>query len=150
MLRTSSPKTAHFLLSHSLYALLTLTLLSPSIEAATWYLKSGGTGSGNSWENASGYIQNTIKTATDGDEIWIAEGTYIEAITITANIALYGGFTGTETTREQRDRLTHPTILNSEGISSTVITVSGEITVLDGLKVTGGSKGVDYSYVSSS
>ena len=57
-----------------------------------------------------------------GDEIWVAAGTYPEHIKnktagpsgseVAVDTALYGGFAGTETARDQRNWQTNLTILD--------------------------------------
>ncbi len=122
-----------------LCTLLFLVTSQHSAEAATWYLKPGGTGAGTSWTEAAGNIQATIHSAVSEDEIWAASGTYHEAISMATGIALYGGFTGTETTRDQRDWTANKTILNATGFNSSVVTVSHvQGTLLDGFTITGG------------
>ncbi|GAB5522092.1 MAG: hypothetical protein RhofKO_43430 [Rhodothermales bacterium] len=72
----------------------------------------GGANDGTSWTNAYIDLQDALYCAIDGDEVWIAEGTYypvapgdpddideyerIESFVIPSGVALYGGFAGTE------------------------------------------------------
>ncbi|HSR21500.1 MAG TPA: choice-of-anchor Q domain-containing protein [Anaerolineales bacterium] len=64
-----------------------------------------------SWENACG-LQTALAMARRGDEIWVQTGVYTPApdtrsleatFQLRDGVALYGGFAGTETTRDQRD-----------------------------------------------
>ena len=72
----------------------------------------GNTATGASWDSATN-LQRALATATEGDEIWVAEGTYVpdegqgqtddsigSSFSINNGIALFGGFAGTESTRE--------------------------------------------------
>ncbi len=79
---------------------------------------------GDSWFNAFSSLQTAINIAGDGDQIWVAAGTYlptqkINGITnrhktfhINNDIQIFGGFSGTETTLNQRDWQAYPTILS--------------------------------------
>ena len=94
-------------------------LLSVQLSAKTiYYVKSGATGTGTSWSNASGSIQAMIDEASPGDEIWIAGGTYVappvgdgtewwrvsQSFILKSGISLFGGFKGIENSLEQRDK----------------------------------------------
>ncbi|GAA4463211.1 hypothetical protein GCM10023189_40980 [Nibrella saemangeumensis] len=125
-----------------------------------------GTGDGSSWANASGDLQGTINTlyAPEGAEVWVAAGTYKPTSTTNRsvsfqmknNVAIYGGFVGTETARSQRPsvNLTTPssstlsgdigTIGNSADNSYHVIYHQSGLNLnssamLDGFVITGGN-----------
>lgn len=78
------------------------------------YVKSGGTGNGTSWNDAAGSIQEQIDNAEAGDEIWVAAGIYYpekqtsetdvrsKTFLLKDGVNLYGGFTGDETSIEDR------------------------------------------------
>ncbi|MCB9265881.1 MAG: gliding motility-associated C-terminal domain-containing protein [Lewinellaceae bacterium] len=88
-------------------------------------------GCGASWAQAYPNLQDAL-SATDSGEIWVARGTYrpVECSPCTGtdreqsfpmknNVALYGGFAGTEANREERDIQANPTILSGDiGLSS--------------------------------
>ncbi|TRX66449.1 choice-of-anchor Q domain-containing protein [Carboxylicivirga sp. M1479] len=84
------------------------------------YVKSGANGDGSSWENAFGTMQEALSVAVEGDELWIAEGTYYPTddddrnvnFSIQSAIYLYGGFAGDETALEDRNWRSHPTIIS--------------------------------------
>lgn len=92
-------------------------LLSVQLSAKTiYYVKSGATGTGTSWSNASGSIQDMIDEASPGDEVWIAGGTYYpekeyewssskdRTFKLKSGVSLYGGFFGSETSIQQRKK----------------------------------------------
>jgi hypothetical protein len=103
-----------------------LLLSSGTAQAATtWYVKSGGTGSGNgSWGAAapSAQLATIIAGAASGDQVWVAAGTYYPttgasrtaAFTLKSGVLVYGGFNGTETTLGARNWITNVTILSGD------------------------------------
>ncbi len=132
--------------------------------------RASGANDGSSWANAYTDLQSalTITTIRD-DQVWVAAGAYTPSSTddrsatfrLIAGVAIYGGFGGGETDRDQRDQDTHATILSGdlrgddppgtptytsvEGAmadnSYHVVTSSGAdaATVLDGLTIVGGN-----------
>ena len=83
-----------------------------------------GAGDGTSWSDAYTELSDALSIATEGDEIWVAEGTYLPGgenanrdalFFLDVNIKLYGGFTGTESTLSDRGSYQdHPTILSGD------------------------------------
>lgn len=75
------------------------------------YVKTGGTGDGSSWPNASGDLQAMIN-APGVQQVWVAGGIFRPTTTesdprrasfrMKNNVAIYGGFTGTETSLTAR------------------------------------------------
>jgi len=106
-----------------------------------------GANNGSSWQNA--YIDLTLAvTAASGPgaEVWVAEGTYLEFITLTDGVHLYGGFAGGETLRSQRDWDLHPTIIdgstaNDGSPAPHVVVCGGANATLDGFTITGAAGG---------
>jgi predicted outer membrane repeat protein len=132
---------------------------------ATRYVKPFPVGRGDcsSWANAC-YLQDALFYSKSGDEIWVAEGDHYPdqglwqtdidpyaSFVLKENVAVYGGFAGTETDRDQRDWQAHPTFLSGdvdnnddEGLTGRnayhVVNASGlsASTILDGFNITGG------------
>jgi hypothetical protein len=67
---------------------------------------------GTSWATAFPLVQQGINSANDGDEIWVAEATYFESVTLKGGVALYGGFAGGESQRGERNYTNHLSILD--------------------------------------
>ena len=107
-----------------------------------------GTGDCLSWVNAC-TLQTALNNAAIGNEIWVAAGTHKPTTVIDLwatfqlknGVAVYGGFSGTETARDQRDFVANVTILSGDlniaNVFHVVTGVSGA--VLDGFTITGGN-----------
>ncbi|AUC85094.1 hypothetical protein CW731_07230 [Polaribacter sp. ALD11] len=88
------------------------------------FVKSDATGNnnGSNWANAYTNLDNAITNTLAGEEIWMAAGTYKphtsnRTVYYTINkkdLRIYGGFIGTETTRNQRDFIANKTILSGD------------------------------------
>jgi uncharacterized repeat protein (TIGR02543 family) len=140
-----------------------------SAEAAILYAKptAAGDGSCDSWDNA-GALHTALTNAADGDEIWVMAGTHKPDTTGLVNpreasfdlkngVAIYGGFSGTETLRTQRDWETNITILsgdlngddsgftnNTENTYHVVMGATGA--VIDGVTISGGNANAGNPY----
>ncbi len=91
-----------------------------------------GMNTGYSWEDAFTDLTTALENAVAGQEIWVAMGTYVPSkclttaqetcdqrprnrtFTLPAGVAIYGGFAGTETSRDERDWETNQTILSGD------------------------------------
>lgn len=116
------------LLGTCLLLLLTLPTLGQRIR----YVDAAATGesTGNSWDSAHTLLQDALVLAQEGDEIWVAAGTYKPVIPLSTGgtsfgerlasfelkngVALYGGFAGHETALNQRDVVINATILSCD------------------------------------
>ena len=103
-------------------------------------------GNGTSWVQAYKTIEAAISGEGENEEFWIAEGTYLPAYTLDPRTGseFYGGFSGSETTRSQRNIGLYPTVINGSAASARILYVSSLVTGvrLDGLTFTKGT-GVD-------
>ncbi|HQL94865.1 MAG TPA: PASTA domain-containing protein [Candidatus Hydrogenedentes bacterium] len=94
---------------------------------------------GRSWDGAFPSIQAALDAAYDagGGEIWVRGGTYTglegTLLVMRQGVALYGGFAGGETVREQRDWVRNPTVLDGEDTRRCV--VGAQNAILDGFVV---------------
>ncbi len=101
---------------------------------------------GVTWTSAYTNLQDALAVATDGTEIWVAEGVYYpdegrgqtnDAITasfaLKDGVEIYGGFAATETQRSQRDYAANVTVLsgdidgNDSTLSNGVVSVAANI-----------------------
>ena len=98
-------------------------------------------GPGNDWDNAYHTVAAGLAAAVSGDDVWVAKGTYVERITLKEGAALYGGFAGTEDTRDMRSFSTNPTILDGNLGGPVVTCLSGatSTTRIDGFTIRNGS-----------
>jgi hypothetical protein len=141
-----------------------MPLTQPTAQAATIVrVKPGGStsaGCGSTWATAC-ELQTALTAAVAGTEIWVAAGIYKpgtnreDTFQLKSGVALYGGFAGTETAREQRDWEAHLTVLSGDiGVEDDisdnnyhVVTGSGvDVTaILDGFTITeGNSEGSEW------
>lgn len=112
-------------------------------------------GNGLTWANALQNLQSALAVATAGDEIWLAAGVYKPTSTtnraisfdLKDNVAIYGGFAGTESARNQRNWTANLSVLsgdigtveNNSDNSLHVVSVSGKTSTLDGIQITAGN-----------
>jgi len=101
-------------------------------------------GDGASWETAFNHPQNALDAAREGDEVWVAQGSYGpfdssggEVIRLESGVAVLGGFAGTELEPGQRAPGSAVTVLDGQGSSYHVVT-GADRAILDGFTITGG------------
>ena len=104
----------------------------------TIYVKHDAVGNndGSSWTDAYTDLQDALVIAQPGHEIWVAQGVYYPApnaldrtatFELQDGVPLYGGFTGMETEREQRDWEANVTVLSGD-LDRNDITTNGVVT----------------------
>ena len=103
-----------------------------------------GQADGSSWENAYTDLKRAIAAADNGSEIWLSAGLYSpgesvnDTFLIEKDIAIYGGFEGTES-QLSRDWQTNETLLSGEELVAQVVKTNSENgAVLDGITIIGG------------
>jgi len=98
-----------------------------------------------SWMTAAVHPQDAMDRAVDGDQIWVAAGSYgrrspndTVLLEMKPGVRVLGGFTGGETDAAQRDPVNHRPILDCSDHCSQVI-VGATRATLDGFVVRGGA-----------
>jgi hypothetical protein len=117
------------------------------VPKAVWHVSpSGDDGKdGLSWGAARKTVGSALGSALGGDEVWVASGAYAEGISPAAGVALYGGFAGTETGRDQRNWKNNATILDASGSAGSVLTCAFRGILVDGFTLRNGYSGVAIS-----
>jgi hypothetical protein len=121
----------------------------PSMDVVYVRADNAETQDGSSWETAYSSLQQAMNHAfSAGAEVWVAKGTYIpsqsgnreSSFMLRQGVAVYGGFSGTETDRSQRDALANETLLSGDlgGTHSYHVVVGADDALLDGFTITGG------------
>lgn len=119
-------------ISQFLFLIGFIFLSKTSFETTIYVNKfASGLNNGTSWLNAFNDLQDGLAIATSGDEIWVrgaavylpdqGTGDRTKSFQLKSGVELYGGFTGNETSINQRDFEAFPTILSGEiGSQSTI------------------------------
>lgn len=103
---------------------------------------------GSNWAHAKKTVQSGIDAASlNGGEVWVAAGTYNERIVLRSYAYLYGGFTGNENTKEERNWTENTSILDGNAEGSIVTTISGHwLSAIDGFTIRNGTGTLVNSY----
>ncbi|MDY6905383.1 MAG: choice-of-anchor Q domain-containing protein [Thermodesulfobacteriota bacterium] len=149
------------------FTILLMVLVGSTAWADVIYVDNSvaGLNDGSSWEDAFTSLESALVAATTGDELWVARGTYTPSAIKTGDddprgaafqlkngVAVYGGFSGEETVREDRDWESHTTIISGERGAADDDTDNcyhvfyhpsdlalDNTAVLDGVEISGGS-----------
>ena len=96
---------------------------------------------GMSWATAYSDLQSAVDAAPANAHVWVAEGRYTATgdavLNMRAAVALYGGFSGTEVYRDQRDWNARKSIIDGQEARRGVM--GADNATLDGFTVTRGS-----------
>jgi parallel beta-helix repeat protein len=98
---------------------------------------------GLTWATAKRTVQAGLDASANyisGGEVWVAQGTYTQQVTVSAFMHAYAGFAGTETNRSARDPGAHATILDGGGTPPVVFFENAGylVATLDGFTVQNG------------
>jgi predicted outer membrane repeat protein len=106
--------------SHYTSAPVTLYLTAPSVIYVN-AANVNGDHTGGSWASALVDIPSAFALAGQCSEIWVAKGTYTnaQALVLKSGVSVLGGFSGTETAREQRNWNLNPVYLR--GVNNEII-----------------------------
>ncbi len=131
-------------------AVLVGTANAASEQGKVWHVNQNSVtpGDGRSWKTALRSLQDGLAAAAKGDEIWVAAGTYYpdaadaaKSFVLKGDVALYGGFSGTETSLDQRDFRKNLTVLSGnigkgdKTKNSRTIVVGADQAILDGFTI---------------
>ncbi len=121
--------------------------LAASAGAKTVYVNRGAPGNvhdGASWGTAFLKISDALsaQSTENGDEIWVASNTYSENVVIGKSVALYGGFSGSESERNQRDVQNQVTLISATSDTATVLKCQAPGVIVDGFTIAFGYYGV--------
>jgi predicted outer membrane repeat protein len=121
-----------------------LLLYAGNVCAAVVFVdhEAGGDGLGGDWENACTTIASGLSAASATDEVWVADGTYPESVTLVSDVKLYGGFDATEASLEDRSDSAAASIIDANGSGSAVTLDTISDALIDGFTITGGNASV--------
>jgi|GEM_PF-5169542 len=97
-----------------------------SFSQQRWYVDKSASGqeNGKSWEDAFTHLEDALSQACSNDTIWVAAGTYKpndsdpsntnrrNYYPVFSDMALFGGFSGSESKLSERDLAANPTVLS--------------------------------------
>ena len=118
----------------------TFTVDNETPTAARWYADGQieASGDGKSWSAPFKTLQEAVDAAKGGDEVWVKASSFAltTPVELDKAVAIYGGFAGNETERNQRNWKTYVTTLDGQETSQ-CLTVSAGATI-DGFTITRG------------
>jgi predicted outer membrane repeat protein len=126
-----------------------------SIQGQVIYVNqhAAGLNDGTSWADAYTDLKSALQSASYGEEIWVAEGTYAPNTSVSftepgcfilpSGVRLLGGFSGAEQYADERDWQSQLTVLTAKGTDYSTFNVmyaegTDTTTVLDGFVIRDG------------
>ena len=135
-------------LHHATLFFLVFLLFATSKAQNIHYVKQTGNGSGGSWATATNNLQTAINNANDGDQVWVAAGTYFSpssGFKMKNGVKIYGGFPATgNPIMANRNWQTNETIISGNDewrVFNNAFTVGNPLTttaILDGFTIKDG------------
>jgi hypothetical protein len=103
---------------------------------------------GSSWALAKKTLQAAGDAASlHGGEVWVKSGTYNGSVGLSAYSHLYGGFSGTETQRNQRDWRANKSIIDLQSAGSvSYCAINGVCWTVDGFTIRNGGISAGYPH----
>ena len=126
----------------------------PAWSTRYYVNQSAAGGDGASWETAFSSLGDAVAKAFYKDEIWVAKGTYqppdAYGFSVYGGVSIYGGFIGTETSKDEADPTSNPTVLDgalSGGNSyNTVYIREFDPVIIDGFTIKNAWHGIYVSW----
>lgn len=117
-----------------------LSVLSLGLTAQVYVdADATGTADGTTWANAYPSLNDALIASPAGSSLWIADGTYTTpdsaSFFINRAINLYGGFNGTETSRDAADPVANVTILSGDVAGNDVVGTFDSLTNVDNNRI---------------
>ena len=119
------------------FLIMTVVLPAPRPVSASSVLYAAPTAAGNadctSWADAC-TLQTALTNATSGNQIWVQQGVHYpgsnqtDAFALKNGVAVYGGFSGMETSLAQRDWQTNVTVLSGDIDQNDTVDANGVVT----------------------
>ena len=124
--------------------------VSHAASGTIWHVnhESKAAGDGHGWKTAFQSLQEALSAASKDDEIWVAHGTYYpdatdptKSFVLKEDVAVYGGFSGRETARQQRNFRNNVTVLSGnigkgdKTKNTKTIVMGADRAVLDGFTI---------------
>jgi predicted outer membrane repeat protein len=106
-----------------LLILAALLIGTSALVQAQIYVNAGASGNndGTTWADAYTDLNDALESATSGDQVWVAAGTYVPGsnpdssfFNLSDGVELYGGFDGSEASVDDRDVAANVTILSGD------------------------------------
>ena len=117
-----------------------------------------GRGDGTSWQDAHTDLASALVSQSQYTEVWVAQGTYFPGVTkadsfiLPPAIPVYGGFSGVESARAERNATNNVTILSGDiGVSgngsdnSYHVVVASHQSTLDGFTIRDGNASQNFT-----
>lgn len=130
------------------------SLTTLSFGQNTWYVDKNASGmsTGANWNDAYNELSYAMMTASPGDYIWVAQGTYYPTIDETGTpwlfdegyhwfkqgVTVLGGFVGGELLESQRDPINQKASLSGNSFFNNVVRIDQFDVTLDGFNIYGG------------